>query len=115
MNKNGKNKFNTMLSMDDEDRDMLKETRDNKFLFETKKYNEMKKLEEKRIMLEEKRLGMEEHSIHLKNESLVINNNLERSKLVLLKLDIFSKREVLKQNNSNITDEYLNIHFPYPE
>ena len=94
---------------------MLKETRDNKLLFETKKYNEMKKLEEKRIMLEEKRLGMEEHSIHLKNESLVINNNLERSKLVLLKLDIFSKREVLKQNNSNITDEYLNIHFPYPE
>ena len=76
VNKNGMNKFNTMLSMDDDDRDMLKETQDNKLLFETKKYNKMKKLEEKRIMLEEKRLGMEEHSIHLKNESLVINNNL---------------------------------------
>lgn len=84
-------------------------------MFKDKRHTDLKKLEEKKLNLEERRFNMETDTIRIKNENLKVQNNVERTKLVLLKLEMFKEREVIKKNNPNITDDYLNSHFPYPE
>jgi hypothetical protein len=64
--------------------------------------------------LEEKRFNMEENSIRLKNEGIAINNTMERSKLILLKMDMFNKHQEMKKKNPNMTDDDLDNLFPYP-
>ena len=113
--KKGRNDYSTLIGMDEDSKDLLVESRNKKMMFENKRHEEMKIFEEKRIKLEEKRLKLEECTTRIKNESILLQNNLERSKIVLLKLEMFEKREEIKRNNPNIMDDYLNNLFPYPE
>ena len=115
VNKKGKSDFSTLITMDDDNRLLLIETRNKKMMYENSRHTDMKILEEKKIRIAEQRLEMEESSTRIKNETLIIQRNLEKSKIVLLKLEMFKEREAVKKNNPNITDDYLNNLFPYPE
>ena len=101
--------------MDQDSRELLIETRNKKMMYEHNRHTDMKRIEEKKIRLEEQRLQMEESSTRIKNETLIIQKNLEKSKIVLLKLEMFKEREAIKKNNPDITDDYLNNLFPYPD
>ena len=105
----------SITSIDQEDRDFLIETRNSTIKFETLKHNDMKELEERKIMIENERLMMERDTMKLKHEQMVVQNRLERSKLALLKLEIFKARQEIKKVNPDVTDDYLNNHFPFPE
>ena len=75
----------------------------------------MKVLEQKKIDIELERLNMERDTIKLTHEKIKIQNNLERNKITLLRLEMFKERQTNKKLDPNVTDEYLNIHFPFPE
>ena len=113
--KKGSADFSTLISMDQDNRDLLIESRNKKWMLDNQRHKHLKLIEEKKIRLEEQRLNMEQRTTRIKNETLIIQNNLERSKITLMKLEMFKEREVIKKNNPDITDDYLNKLFPYPE
>lgn len=109
------NKLLNITAIDDEDREFLIETRDKNINFEKMKHNDMKEIEERKIKIEKERLDMERDTMKLKHEQLLVQNTLERSKLALLRLEIFKARLEIKKANPDVTDDYLNIHCPFPE
>ena len=111
--KNGNTSLN-ITTIDDEDREFLIETRDRNIRFEREKHKDMKELEEQKIRIETERLNMERDTMKLRHEQLLVQNNLERSKLALLRLEMFKTRQDIKKASPDVTDEYLNIHCPYP-
>ena len=101
--------------IEQEEREQLIETRNKKMSFESKRHMDMKILEEKKIQMERERLDMDKDTIRLKHENLQLQNNSERSKLVLLRLEMFKQRQEIKRGDPEITEDYLNNLFPYPE
>ena len=57
---------------------------------------------------------MEHDTMQLKHAQMAVQNDLEKSKIALLRLEMFKERETIKKNHPNVTDEFLNTHFPYP-
>ena len=106
---------NKFLLVDDEDRDMIIETREKKMIFEKEKHQDMKVWEEKKITIEVERLGMEKDTMKLKYDTMKTQNSLEKSRIVLLRLEMYKERELIKKNNPDVTDEYLDKMFPFPE
>ena len=106
---------NKFLLVDDEDRDMIIETREKKMIFEKEKHQDMKVWEEKKIHIEVERLGMEKDTMKLKYDTMKTQNSLEKSRIVLLRLEMYKERELIKKNNPDVTDEYLDKMFPFPE
>ena len=100
--------------METEDNDRLI-ARKNKINFEIERHNDLKTLEEEKLKIERQRLEMERDTIKLKHEHMQVQATLERSKIALLRLEMFKAREEIKKNNSAVTDDYLNSLFPYPE
>ena len=113
--KQSNSKYMSITTIDQEDRDFLIESRDSTIRFETLKHNDMKELEERKIRIENERLLMERDTMKLRHEQMLVQNSLERSKLALLKLEIFKARQEIKKLNPDVTDDYLNNHFPFPE
>ena len=113
--RNSKKSFSSLETLEQEERELLAESREKKMSFESKRHMDMKHLEEKKLEIERERLEMEKDTIRLRHENLELQNNSERSKLVLLRLEMFKQRQEIKNNNSDITEEYLNNLFPYPE
>ena len=101
--------------MEQEERDSMIETRNKKMSFENKRHMDMKVLEEKKIEMERERLDMEKNTLRLRHENLELQNNSERSKLVLLRLEMFKHRQEIKRSDPTITEEYLDELFPYPQ
>ena len=122
-------------TIDKEDRDMILESRDNQIKFEKEKHEDMKRLEEEKITIERERfimerdtmkkieeekmsiererLTMEKHTMKLKHEQMIVQNNLERSKLSLMRMEMFKERMAIKKANPEVSEDYLDEHFPY--
>ena len=113
--RNGSKGDNNIFSMDDDDRELIKETSFAKMNFERKRHEDQQNLESKKLKIESERLDMERATMMLKKEQITAQTSLERSRVVLLKLEIFERREGIKKKHPNVTEEYLNTHFPYPE
>ena len=113
-------------------REIMVETRNAKMLFEQTKHDELKGIEAAKLELEKERLQMEKDSMMLKHEQIKeqtkmekhnmemkekhmkAQTSLENNKIVLLKLEIFKERQRIKKENKDVTEEYLDHHFPYP-
>ena len=114
---------------------MILESRDNQIKFEKEKHEDMKRLEEEKITIERERfimerdtmkkieeekmsiererLSMEKHTMKLKHEQMIVQNNLERSKLSLMRMEMFKERMAIKKANPEVSEDYLDEHFPY--
>ena len=108
------NMSTSFATMETEDRDRLL-ARNNKINFEKERHNDMKRLEEEKLKIERQRLEMEKDIMTLKHEQIKVQSTLERSKIALVRLEMFKAREEIKKNNTEVTDDYLNSLFPYPE
>ena len=68
--KKGTADFSTLISMDQENRDLLIESRNKKWMLDNQRHKDLKRIEEKKIRLEEQRLNMEQGTTRIKNETL---------------------------------------------
>ena len=113
--RNGSNISSNLLSMDNDDRALLKETTLAKMNIEKQRNKDLKEIESQKLRIENERLEMDRATIVMRKEQMSVQTCLERSKVVLLKLEMFKTREGIKKEYPNVTEEYLNTHFPYPE
>ena len=110
-----RNSAASLTQTETEDRERLLETRKNKMLFEKERHTDLKKLETEKLLIQRERLAMERDTMKLKHQHMETQNSLERSKIALLRLEMFKERQEIKKNNPEVTDDYLNSQFPYPE
>ena len=115
LKKNGKGKNTILASLDQEEKDIMAKNRNVKMNFEMQRHNDMKTLESEKIALDKARFEMERDNMELKKEHISVQTNLEKSKIILLRLEMFKKRQEIKKEYSEVTDEFLNEHFPYPK
>ena len=108
--------------MDKDERELTIETRDAKMSFEREKHKDLRTLESEKLTIEKERLQLEKDNMLMKREQIMAQKeqiqaqtNLEKSRIVLLKMDMFKSRQAIKKDYPDVTDEYLNTHFPYPE
>ena len=94
---------------------MMVDTRQKRMMFDMKKHDDLTVLEKQKIDIELERLTMERNTMKLTHENMLIQNSLEKSKIVLLRLEMFKERQNIKLRDPTVTYEYLNIHFPFPE
>jgi hypothetical protein len=99
-----KNKKETV----NEDHEFIKEGRDAKMKFEKDKYDYMKNIESEKLRIDQVRLKMEQDGIEIKQQQ-------EKSRSVLLRLQIFRERQELKKQYPDLTDDYLEATFPYTD
>ena len=104
-----------VFTMDNEDRDLIKETALAKMTFDNQRHTDLKNIESEKLRIESDRLEMERSTLHMRKEQISAQTCLEKSRIVLLKLEMFKTREGIKKEYPNVTDEYLNTHFAYPE
>jgi hypothetical protein len=105
----------TFTGMEKEDRELLIETRNNKMEFEIKKHSDITQMHKEKIGIEKERLLLEKDNLSIKKRHIMVQTTLERSKLVMVKLDIFKARKAIKKEDPTVTEEYLNLHFPFPD
>ena len=108
LSKSGKGKTTKLGSLDQDEKDAMAENRKTKMNFEMARHHDMKKMESEKIALDKARFEMEKDNMELKKE-------LEKSKIVLLRLEMFKKRQEIKKEYTEVTEEYLDEHFPYPK
>ena len=104
-------------TMDQDERELTIETRDVKMSFEREKHKDLRSIEAEKLGLEKERLQLEKDNMIMKKEQLMAQReqimaqtNLEKSRIVLLKMDMFKSRQAIKKDYPDVTD-----HFPYPE
>ena len=105
-------KFTTM---DEDDRERILETKNEKMRFDRERHCDLKRIESQKLLIEKERLQMEKDNMLMRKDQMLVQTNLEKSRLVLLRLEMFKTREGIKKDYPNITEEYLNTTFPYPE
>ena len=103
-----------MGSLDQDDRELLIESRTVKMNFEMAKHNEMKTIELARLQLEMDRFQMERDTMVMQEEQISVQTNLKKSRIVLLHLEMFKQRQDIKKEYPDVTEEYLNENLPYP-
>ena len=107
----GKKKEDT--AMQQKDRELIIESRRNKMLFEKKKHDDLKLIESEKLKIEKERLRMEKDSLEANQCYVRAQTNLENNKILLLKMDIYSKRQKIIRENPDITEEDLDKLFPF--
>ena len=95
-------------TIDCDEREMIIETRNARMRFDQSRHDDMKKIESEKLKLEQERLKMD-------MDSMLLEQQQERSRLVLLKLEMFKERQSIKKEYPEVTEEYLEANFPYPE
>ena len=98
----------------DDDRDLLKKSRKEKFDFEMERHNDLKNIESEKLKLEKERLNMERDNMRMKQNYITAQTNLEKNKIILLRMEMFKERQRIKKENPTITEDDLNELFPYP-
>ena len=51
----------------------------------------------------------------LKEKQILVQTSLEQSRISLIRLEMFQARQKIQKDYPNVTEEYLNTNFPYPE
>ena len=106
---------NNIFSMDNDEIELIKQTRDAKMNFDKQVHVDLTKIQSEKLRIESERLAMDKSTMEMKKEQIAIQTTLEKNRLLLIKLDILKPRELLKKEFPALTEEYLNTHFPYPE
>ena len=104
-----------LTAMDEDDRALMVETTNAKMMFERQRHTDMKTIESAKLVIEKERLKMDRDNMNMKMQQIMAQTSVEKSRMVLLRLDIFKSREGIKKEYPEVTEEYLNTHFPYPE
>jgi hypothetical protein len=112
--RNGTNDLKKMLGIDDDDKDFIKETTITKINQENQRFLRMEKIEDRKFKMDNERLKLEKTALRIKSETATIQNNIEKGKYVLMRLEIFKTRETIKKELPHVTEEYLDRKFPYP-
>ena len=97
-----------LSKMTNEDEELIVERRNVKIMFEKEKYNYMKTIESEKLKIDKERLKME-------MDAMLIKQQQEKSRLVLLRLEMFKERQAIKKEYPEVTEEFLEANFPYPE
>ena len=95
-------------------RDLIVETRDAKMQFEIRRHDEMKDIEAQKLKIEKERLQMDRDNNVIKQDHIFAQTKLENSKIVLLRMEMFKERQRIKKENPELTEDYLDKYFPYP-
>jgi hypothetical protein len=113
---------NKVTGMDQEDRDLIIETRDVKMSFEREKHMDMKEIEKEKLMIDKERLSMEKETMIMKKDKIIAQKeqlnaqaSVEKTRIVIMRMEMFKNRLTLKKEFPDVTDEYLAEQFPYPE
>ena len=112
----------SFIDMELEEREIMAESRDVKMSFERQKHQDLRSIESEKLIIEKERLQMEKDNMIMKRQQIMAQKeqiqaqtNLEKSRIILLKMDMFKSRQAIKKDYPEVTEEYLNTHFPYPE
>ena len=105
-------KFTTM---DDEDREIMVETRNARMSFDRERHSDLQLIESQKLTIEKERLQMEKDNLSMRKDHVLAQTSLEKNRIVLLKLEMFKTRQGIKKEYPEVTEEYLNTNFPYPE
>jgi hypothetical protein len=103
-----KNGSSSGTNLDNDERDMIIETRERKIKLETDKLNYMKSVESEKLRIDNERLKMEMQGMKVKDKQ-------EQGILILQRFNIFKQRQEIKRQYPDMTDEYLEQTFPFPE
>jgi hypothetical protein len=87
-------------------------SRQKKMEFEEEKHNDLKRIEDTKMRIDEKRFELEQSTFVMKKEQIKFQTDYEKNRVLLQRIELFKKREELKVQNPNITDEFLDKHFP---
>ena len=82
--------------------------------FELRKHNELKSIEAEKLKIEQQRLKMDQENMTMKQSYITAQTNLEKNKIVLLRMEIYEARQRIQKNNPSVTEAYLDHLFPYP-
>jgi hypothetical protein len=117
--KNKKNKLMGFVKNEIEEKDFLMKSRETKSFFEKERHVDMKRfhdtkisIDERRCEIDERRYKMEVDNSELNKERIKAQTKLDEQKRMLVKLEMFKLRQSLKKEDPNVTDEYLDEHFP---
>ena len=120
--KKGKAMMNQLSLTDQEDRELMKESRDDKMAFDRQRHIDLKRIESEKIQIDKERLQLEKDNMMMQREQiiaqkeqLIAQTSVEKSRIVIMRLEMFKSRQSIKKEYPHVTDEYLNTHFPYPE
>ena len=111
----GKSMSMANTDADNEDREYLKESRNTKMDFEMRRHNDMTTIESEKLRIEKERLKMDQINMAAKQKQILVQTNLEQSRIGLIRLEMFQARQKIKKDYPEVTDDYLNENFPYPE
>ena len=113
--RNSKGESIDFNSIGQEERNIIVESRKEQMNLERNKYEYMKTYQSEQLQIEKERLQMEKDSLYMKQEQIMIQTNLEKGKVVLQRMELFKQRQSIKKDYPEVTEEYLNEHFPYPK
>ena len=114
-NRKGSDIISKFTTMDEDDRQRIMETKNEKMTFERERHSDLKRFESQKLLIEKERLEMEKVNMLMRKDQMLVQTNLEKSRIILLKLEMLKAREGIKKEFPNVTEEYLNTTFPYPE
>ena len=112
--KKGKGSNKNDCTYDSKEQEMIMNNRNVKIDFEMIRHNDIKKIESEKLEIEKQRLEMEKNNMEMKERHITAQTNLENSRSMLIRMDMFKQRLVLKKEFPDVTDEYLDANFPYP-
>jgi hypothetical protein len=110
--KKKKDKLSGLTDEEVNDKNFLTECRKSKLLFEKERHSDIKKIEATKISIQKERLTMEKESKMLVNSQIMAQTKLDNQKAMLVKLEMYKEHLALKNSNPDISDKFLDKHFP---
>jgi hypothetical protein len=117
--KKKKAKITGLTDKEEEHKEFLRQTRESKMMFEKEVHDHNKRREEmndireqRKVEIEQERLLMDKEERKERREQAKIQHELEKTKLMMVKMDMYQKRIQMKKDNPEIDDEVLNNLFP---
>jgi hypothetical protein len=90
---------------ENEEREFFVQQRNIKMKFELEKHKDLKVQHDEKMELEKKKYKMHEQEMNIRLDN-------EKNKRILSKVEIFKARLEFKRQDPNISEEFLDLHFP---
>jgi hypothetical protein len=117
--KNQNCKLSGLVNSEINEKDFLMKSRESKSRMESLRHKQMMKIQDTRINLDKRRIEIDEKRYELEIDNSELNRQrikaqtqLDEQKRLLVKLEMFKLRTSLKKENPEISEEYLDKHFP---
>jgi hypothetical protein len=98
-----KSKVAALLEAEQGDRNFMMQSQKDKIVFETKKHNKLKAIETKKLGIEER--------FKLDEQQMLAHSEIDKQKLLLVRMEVFEKKEQMKRNNPHINKSEINRRF----